>query len=182
MHKEFNTHKNTAIIALGSNLSLEDKNPSEILSAALSHINDIGKVLSVSKIIQTKAIPLGSGPDFLNAVLSLETGLDPNELLKCLHKIEFDFGRQRIKRWAERSLDLDLIAYDEYVLPNLDEYKLWAELSEQKASELTPQELILPHPRMHLRGFVLEPLAEILPNWVHPVSGKTVQEMLLDLS
>jgi len=102
--------------------------------------------------------------------------------LTILHKIEQDFDRKRDKRWAARSLDLDLIAHGDQILPNRDVFRHWGDLPLAAQKTKAPEELILPHPRMQDRGFVLIPLADIAPNWRHPVFGKTVQQMIDGLS
>ena len=99
--------------------------------------------------------------EFLNGALKMETLLTPHELLELLHRIEQEAGRKRIRRWGPRTLDLDIIFYDDLV-------------AEMDA-------LCIPHVEMHKRAFVLEPLHEIAPYKRHPVYGKTVREMLEDL-
>ena len=100
--------------------------------------------------------------DFLNACLELRTLLPPAELLEELHHIEKEAGRERIIRWGPRTLDLDIILYDDLILEE--------------------DSLCIPHVEMHKRKFVLEPLCEIAPYKRHPVYGKTVWELNLDLA
>lgn len=99
--------------------------------------------------------------DYLNAVTSLYTDLQAQELLRLLQAIEADHGRLRTERWGPRTLDLDLLAFGESV-------------------SHSPQ-LTLPHPHMHERIFVLQPLCDIAPQWRHPVIGQTAEELLGDL-
>jgi 2-amino-4-hydroxy-6-hydroxymethyldihydropteridine diphosphokinase len=97
-------------------------------------------------------------PDFLNGVIAVQTDLLPPELLSLCHRVEDDLGRKRpTRRWAPRTIDLDILFFDELTI---------------KSAELT-----LPHPELHKRRFVLEPMAEIMPDWVHPVLGKTIAEL-----
>ena len=103
----------------------------------------------------------GDQPDFLNACLKMRTLLYPEELLKELNRIEKEAGRERIIHWGPRTLDLDILLYDDIVLEEDD--------------------LCIPHVEMHKRSFVLEPLAEIAPYKRHPVYGKTVREMLEEI-
>ncbi|HUS55669.1 MAG TPA: 2-amino-4-hydroxy-6-hydroxymethyldihydropteridine diphosphokinase, partial [Thermohalobaculum sp.] len=123
----------------------------------------------------------GSGPDYVNGVAVLETGLAPESLLAVLHRAEAELGRERPTRWAPRVCDLDLIAIGDTVLPDRATVERWMALDLGKAQTVTPPHLILPHPRMHERGFVLVPLADVAPDWRHPVTGRRVTEMLATL-
>jgi 2-amino-4-hydroxy-6-hydroxymethyldihydropteridine diphosphokinase len=139
---------------------------------------DIGVIRGVSRLFSTPAFPYGSGPDFVNCALKLDTGLSAEAVLEALHQIEAIFGRVRQKRWAPRTLDLDLIAYDDKVLPDRDTYLKWVELSFEEQMKRAPKELILPHPRLAERAFVLVPLADVAADWVHPVTRRSVKQML----
>jgi 2-amino-4-hydroxy-6-hydroxymethyldihydropteridine diphosphokinase len=102
-------------------------------------------------------------------------------VLSTLHSIEADFGRERTVRWGQRTLDLDLIAVGDLVQPDLDAFNHWRNLPIENQKVHTPDALILPHPRVQDRAFVLVPMADIAPDWVHPVLGQTTQEMLAQL-
>ncbi len=141
----------------------------------------LGVIRAKSSLYRTPAFPAGSGPDFVNAAFSVETDLNPREVLACLHDAEKRFGRVRQQRWAARTLDLDLIAYENQILPDLSTYSYWAELPLEEQQKKAPEELVLPHPRLHERAFVLVPLNDIAPDWVHPVTGKSVSQMLKSL-
>ena len=91
--------------------------------------------------------------------------------------MEAAFGRERQTRWGPRSLDLDLLALDDLVLPDLAAWSLWRDLTPEAQARETPDRLILPHPRLQDRGFVLAPLAEVAPDWRHPVTGFDVTQM-----
>ena len=139
-----------AYIALGSNLN----NPEQQLLNAIQALTLLAdsQLDRVSSFYRSKAIGPGTQPDYLNAVLRLLTALPPVELLHALQEIELKQGRQRAERWAPRTLDLDLLLYGDQVL--------------------NTGQLTIPHPRMHIRDFVLYPLREIsdtnlqLPNGV----------------
>ena len=117
-------------------------------------------VIKPSSIYTTRPVPASDQPDYSNAVALVETAHDPHALLHALLGIERTFGRVRDaeNRNAARTLDLDILAYNNTVLVD--------------------DRLDLPHPRLHERLFVLEPLAEIAPGWVHPVSGQSAAALL----
>jgi 2-amino-4-hydroxy-6-hydroxymethyldihydropteridine diphosphokinase len=152
-----------AAIALGSNLESEFGGREANLREAVRRIGALGEVRKVSSFYDTEPVGYLEQPRFLNGVLLLGTDLEPRTLMRELLAVERAMGRERVGAVAKgpRVIDLDLLLYGDWVL--------WAE------------ELILPHPRMEERRFVLEPLAEIAPEWVHPVLGVTVREMLAGL-
>lgn len=139
-------------IALGSNLG----NSLEILEAAMVELSKTPGIVvkARSHWYQTKAIAPFPQPDYLNGCAILQTGHAPNVLLHHLLEIEQQFGRVRQERNDPRTLDLDLLLFDDIVL--------------------NEPELQVPHPRMNERAFVLIPLAEIAPDWVEPISGKAI--------
>ena len=102
-----------------------------------------------------------SQPDFLNGMIQVKTLLTPWELLELLHQIEQRAGRERLVHWGPRTLDLDIIFYDDWVVDT--------------------KELQIPHPDMQNRDFVLKPLAELAPFLRHPLQNKTVRQMLEEL-
>ena len=142
-----------------------------------NHLN----VTLQSRFFQSPAFPPGSGPDFVNAVAAVETDLSPSETVQVLHQIESEFGRTRRERWAPRVLDLDLLAQGDAVLPRKTVWQEWADLPLEEQKARTPPELILPHPRIQDRAFVLVPLMDIAPDWCHPVTGLSVREMVAGL-
>lgn len=149
----------TTYIALGSNIGDSET----YLNEAVEKIGQIPTctVEKVSSYLVTEPYGVTDQPEFLNACLKLRTLLYPEELLKELNRIEKEAGRERIIHWGPRTLDLDILLYDDIVLEEDD--------------------LCIPHVEMHKRSFVLEPLAEIAPYKRHPVYGKTVREMLEEI-
>ncbi len=141
-----------------------------------------GKVEAVSRFYRTPCFPVGAGPDYVNAAALVTAPGDAASLLARLHEIEADFGRERVERWGMRTLDLDLLAFGNQVLPSDRSFSDWATLTPEKQRIRAPDELVLPHPRLHERAFVLIPLMDIAPDWVHPVFGLTVRQMVDGLS
>lgn len=149
----------TAYISLGSNIG--DKKA--YLDMAVKHLNERKdcQVKKVSDYLVTAPYGVTDQDDFLNGALELQTILDPEELLQALHQIEQEANRVRTIHWGPRTLDLDILMYDDLVLD-------------------TP-ELHIPHIEMHLRDFVLIPMNQIAPWKRHPLIGKTIEEMLQNL-
>ncbi|NVO57479.1 2-amino-4-hydroxy-6-hydroxymethyldihydropteridine diphosphokinase [Rhodobacteraceae bacterium B1Z28] len=171
-----------AVLALGANLNLRGKEPKVTLQQALDAIARQGMVIrAVSRFFATPCFPAGAGPDYVNAAALIETDKSPTELLHMLHDVEHEFGRERVQRWGMRTLDLDLICYDDHVLPDAALFDRWLTLPAQAQRQEAPDQLILPHPRLQDRAFVLVPMADVAPDWRHPVLGRTVTEMIADL-
>ena len=148
-----------AYLGLGSNLG--DKKA--YLDYAIQRLNEEKdcRVEKVSEYLVTEPYGGIEQDDFLNACLLLKTQMSPEELLEKLHEIEKEAHRERIVRWGPRTLDLDILLYDNLVMEN--------------------EELIIPHIEMHMREFVLKPLSEIAPNIRHPIYKKTVSQLLKEL-
>ncbi len=125
----------------------------------------------------TPCYPPGAGPDYVNAAALLSGAQAPGDILALLHGIEAEFARTRGTRWGMRTLDLDLIAVDDLVLPDAETHAHWRDLSLEDQRRAAPERLILPHPRLQDRAFVLIPLMDVAPDWVHPILGQSVAQM-----
>lgn len=169
----------TAIIALGCNLPLEGGSLAGSIDTAITYIQDAGFTLvNRSKLYATEAFPAGSGPDYLNAVVTAHWQKSAEAALDALHGVESLLGRTRDIRWGARTMDLDLLALDDLLLPDMATHHHWRTLPPEAQARNTPDRLILPHPRLQDRSFVLVPMAEVAPDWRHPVTGETVRLML----
>lgn len=147
------------LIALGANLPSRFGTPEQTLEAAYVEMQRRGvRVLSRSSVWRSAPVPVSDQPWYKNAVAVVETALDIPKLLSCLKAIEEDFGRVEAVRNAPRLLDLDIIAYDDFVHDEDD--------------------IVVPHPRAHERAFVLYPLREVAPDWVHPVLRCSVDDLI----
>lgn len=169
----------TGLIALGANLSTGGMPPEMSVPAAMERLADrMAGTVVLSDLYHTPAFPAGSGPQFVNAAMRIEWRDTAESLLALLHDVEAEFGRTRANRWEARVMDLDLIGLDDAILPSAATRAEWANLSPEEAAAVVPDRLILPHPRLAERGFVLVPLADVAPDWVDPATGLSVAEML----
>ncbi len=147
------------LVGIGANLTAPGyRTPLETCRAALARIAAECRLRRVSSWYETAPVPVSRQPNYINAVAEIETDASPLSLLGMLHDWEALFGRVRRRRDASRTLDLDLLDYDGLV--------------QDPAGGP-----VLPHPRMHERAFVIVPLAEIRPDWRHPVSGRTADTL-----
>ena len=169
----------TAFVAFGGNINSSLGKPKATISAALKMLESTSlTVKKTSSFYLTPAVPEGSGPSFVNAVAEISTNFNAYELLDKFHMIEHAFDRKRLTRWSPRSIDIDLLTLDHQVLPCTVEFLRWANLNIDQQAKYTPKSVILPHPRLHHRAFVLLPLKEIDKTWAHPVFKKSVNQML----
>lgn len=163
---------------MGANLTSSVGSPVETLDAALQRLDVLGAAIrTVSPFYSTPAFPAGNGPDYVNAAVKIHVTWTAGRTLEVLHQIEAEMERTRETRWGQRTLDLDLLAYADLVVPDIQTHEAWRAMPLEAQMAETPQELILPHPRIQDRGFVLVPLADVAPDWVHPILGKSVLEM-----
>jgi len=147
----------TAYLSLGSNLGDRAAN----LRAAVAQLGVAGWLLAVSALYETEPVDVPDQPWFLNCVAAIETDKTPRELLNLALRVEASMGRLRMREKGARNIDIDVVLFGDYVVDEPG--------------------LKIPHPAMHRRRFVLEPLVEIAPESRHPGLGKTTRELLAAL-
>ena len=148
------------IIGIGGNIKSDDgSHPIHIAMKAINSLENYSiQVIEQSSWYESEPIPKSNQPNFFNCIVFANTILNELDVLKVLHKIEHTLGRKRKTVNEPRVIDLDLIDYSNKILSN--------------------KEIIIPHPRAHTRRFVMEPLAELDPNWVHPILKTNVYKIL----
>lgn len=167
------------LVAVGSNMDSAQGSPTETIRAGIMELERVGGVIrSTSRLFSTPAFPVGSGPDYVNGALVVEADWSAQDALERLHAVEAALGRRRVVRWGQRVIDMDLLAVDNTVNPDPASARKWMDLPLDQQQKTAPDQLILPHPRMHERAFVLVPLADVAPDWVHPILNQSVLQML----
>ena len=152
------------IIGLGSNLSGKFGSPRGACGAALEALQNVGlEVIARSPWYESAPVPISEQPRFVNGIVSIMTELAPAALLRQILEIETIMGRQRTKPNAARIIDLDLLAQGKLICDGVGDIP------------------VLPHPRLHERAFVILPLADLMPNWQHPLTRYTALEMKTNL-
>jgi len=172
------------LVALGGNLNNQGLRPAQMIRVAFDQMQALGLQVEIkSRLFTNPAFPAGSGPDYVNAVALLRVAPDltPDSTFSHLSAVENAHGRQRQQRWGGRSLDIDILAMGDLVWPDLPCFRHWAGLDPALQRQLAPEQMIVPHPRLQDRAFVLVPLMDVAPEWRHPVWGKTVRQMLAEL-
>lgn len=151
------------LVSIGSNLSSKSfGSPEQNCKMAIEMLREYFEVTKSSNFYKTEPIPKSEQPWFVNCIVTIKSKISPSNLLDTLLQIESRFGRQRCKKNEARIIDLDLIAYNSLIVDSIN--------------------LTLPHPRMHLRKFVIQPICDINKNWMHPVLKKKASEILKELA
>ena len=144
----------TVYLSLGSNVGEREAQ----LRDAQIRLATTGRVSAVSPVYETEPVEFTAQPWFLNRALAIQTDLTPQQLMAAILRIEEEMGRLRVQKKGPRSIDIDILLFDDLVVES--------------------EGLTIPHPAMHQRRFVLEPLADIAPQMLHPVFRKTIRELL----
>lgn len=152
------TVPNLAYLSLGSNIGDREAR----LCDALARLGAVGRIVALSSLYETEPVEFTGQPWFLNCAVALETSLTPRQLMAGTLRIEEEMGRRRVQKKGPRLIDIDILIFV---------------TGETEDTIIDSQELTIPHPAMHHRRFVLEPLAEIAPNVMHPVLKKTINEL-----
>lgn len=147
------TRPSFAYLSLGSNVGDRQAH----LRDAQVRLGKIGRVAAVSSLYETEPVELTQQPWFLNCAVALETRQSPRQLMAAILRIEEEMGRRRVQKKGPRSIDIDILLFD--------------------GERIDSKDLTIPHPAMHQRRFVIEPLAEIAPEVIHPVLKKTIREL-----
>lgn len=189
--------RRSILLALGANIAGPAGAPLETLRRCCTLLNNHGvELMAFSSLFRTSAVGIGRQPSYLNAVVRIETGLTPAQLLRVLKRIERILGRRKRSINGPRPLDVDILSVTSMIV-GLPRARLCKKCKVGMRSGPERRErprlnrswhpvghrgprnwLVLPHPEMHQRRFVLEPLVEIAPFWFHPILGQTAQQLL----
>ena len=158
------------LIGLGSNVEGPWGSPKDTVRTAIEHLDGPAtKLLKASRLLSSKPVGPIEQDDYINAAAIIETSLQPEALMRQMHDLELQAERRRTVRWGPRTLDIDLLDYDGLIRQG------------EGDAEGHQKPLILPHPAIADRVFVLAPIAEIAPEWRHPLTAKTAAQMLTEL-
>lgn len=167
------------LIGIGANLPGRSGPPERAVVRALARLGEFGiAVVRRSRVYRTAAVGPGGQASYANLVARIETTKPPAALLSVFHQVEREFGRGRGAVWAARPLDIDLLAYHDAILG-------WEPAAVRRGARAAPPRPmcpVVPHPRLHLRPFVVGPLMDIAPAWHHPVFGETTATLWRRLS
>ena len=171
---------NNYIVVLGSNLSSEFGNSAETLKKCVDEIRSNPDIesLSESNWYISSSFLNKREPRYVNVGIRFITKLNPISLLHFTSGLENKYGRKRQERWGPRTCDIDILLCDQLILPSKLYFEKWLKLDFFEQKELSPDELILPHPRLQERTFFLKPLNDLQPDWTHPFLEMKAKEML----
>ena len=166
------------LISCGANIPGPFGKPYQTLLRAFEEFKSEGLFIEKkSRLYSSVAFPDPKKPRYVNGCLEISANCEENDVLKRLKRIEIKMGRQKNSRWGSRICDLDLLSCDDRIYPSHQIFDYWFRLPLENQFLEKPEELLLPHPRIQDRAFVLKPLLELASNWRHPVFNLTVKEM-----
>ena len=168
------------VVVLGSNLPSKFGNSSETLKKCMDEIRSYSAIqcLLESNWYISSSFVDEREPKYVNVGILLNTNLKPIDLLNYTSGLENKYERKRERRWEPRTCDIDILLCDQLILPNKTHFRKWLKLDFSDQIEISPNELILPHPRLQERAFFLKPLNDLQPDWIHPFLGMKAKEML----
>ena len=171
---------NKYVVVLGSNLPSKFGNSAETLKKCVDEIRSYPSIKSLleSNWYISSSLIDDKEPRYVNVGIRFNTNLNPIDLLNYTSGLEKRFGRKREKRWEPRTCDIDILLCNQLILPNKAHFQKWLKLDFSDQIKLSPNELILPHPRLQERAFFLKPLIDLQPDWIHPFLGMKAKEML----
>ena len=171
---------NNYVAVLGSNLSSKFGNSAETLKKCVTEIRSYSAIQSLleSNWYSSSSIVDEREPRYINVGIWFSTNIKPIDLLSFTSGLEKKFGRKRERRWESRTCDIDILLCDQLILPNKFHFEKWLRLNLSDQINLSPNELILPHPRLQDRTFFLKPLNDLQPDWIHPFLEIKAKEML----
>ena len=171
------------LIACGANIPGPFGEPEDTLEAVFNELPKYNlKILKKSRLYSSVAFPDPKKPNFLNGCLELHVNCKSFVVLDCLKSIERKMGRHKGERWDSRVCDLDLLAFSNEIRPSTDIFYQWYKMPLRTQMAEKPRELLLPHPRLQDRAFVLKPLLEFASDWIHPILKISVEDMFAALS
>lgn len=164
------------LLALGSNLPGAWGEPAETIRRCVEALGDAGlEIAAVSGIYETKPVGPGQGANFANAVVAGDSHLAPQALLRVLKRLERRAGTRSAMPWGPRTLDIDILSYKDRVIG-------WRSRAAAGRGCRSRRRLVIPHPLLHTRPFVLRPLLDVAPAWRHPVLDRTARQLWKVLS
>ena len=171
------------LISFGANLPGPFGSPEETLRAVFNELPNHGLFINKkSSLYSSAAFPDPTEPRFLNGCLEILVDCDALTVLERLKRIELKMGRRENYRWGSRVCDLDLLSFENTICPSKEGFHRWYRMPLDQQIHKKPEELLLPHPRLQDRAFVLKPLMEFAADWIHPVLNYSIREMFESLT
>ena len=168
------------VVVLGSNLPSKFGNSAQTLKKCIDEIRSYYSIqfLMESNWYSSSSFVDEREPRYVNVGIRFSTNLKPIDLLNYTSSLENKYGRKRERRWEPRTCDIDILLCDQLILPSNSHFEKWFKLDFSHQITLSPNELIIPHPRLQERTFFLKPLNDLQPDWIHPFLGIKAKEML----